>query len=140
VLDSTGSARSRPRTRRSSCSTCRWRSRRSGRGWSRGRRGCRFYLDLQVDLYESLKNQGRAPEPAQFGGSEPEILGRFLDHLGGEAARALAVLAHCRRFDEALWLHLGREFMGGLPPFAFGELRGSRSSRSWRAGGSACTR
>jgi tetratricopeptide (TPR) repeat protein len=88
-----------------------------------GAKGLPFYLDLQVDLYESLRNQGRAPEPAQFGGSEPEILNRFLDHLGGTAARALAVLAHCRRFDEALWLHLGQEFMGGLPPFAFGELR-----------------
>jgi hypothetical protein len=88
-----------------------------------GAKGLPFYLDLQVGFYESLKNQGRAPEPAQFGGSEPEILNRFLDHLGGAAARALGVLAHCRRFDEALWLHLGREFMGWLPPFSFGELR-----------------
>jgi tetratricopeptide (TPR) repeat protein len=89
-----------------------------------GARGLPFYLDLQVDLYESLKNQGRTPELTQFGGSEPEILNRFLDHLGDTAARALTVLAHCRRFDEALWLHLGREFMGGLPPFSFGELHG----------------
>jgi hypothetical protein len=89
-----------------------------------GARGLPFYLDLQVDLYEGLKNQGRTPEPAQFGGSEPEILERFLDHLGEAATRALAMLAHCRRFDEALWLHLGQEFLGGLPPFAFGELKG----------------
>lgn len=89
-----------------------------------GAKGLPFYLDLQVDLYERLKNQGQEPEPEQFGGSEPEILDRFLDHLGEAVTRALAVLAHCQRFDEALWLHLGREFMGGLPPLAFSRLRG----------------
>ena len=89
-----------------------------------GAKGVPFYLDLQVDIYEKLKNQGRELEPAQFGGNELEILTRFLDHLGEPAARVLAVLAHCRRFDEALWLDLGQAFMGGLPPFAFGTLRG----------------
>jgi hypothetical protein len=66
----------------------------------RGAKGLPFYLDLQVDLYESLKNQGRAPEPAQFGGSEPEILGRFLDHLGGDGgpgARRAGALPAVRR-------------------------------------------
>lgn len=87
-----------------------------------GAQGLPFYLELQVDLYEGLRNQGEAPEPDRFGGSEPEILDRFLNHLGPVASRALTVLAHCRRFDESLWLHLGREFMSGLPPFGYGEL------------------
>lgn len=89
-----------------------------------GAKGLPFYLERQVDLYEGLKNRGLAPEPRQFGGSQPEILARLLDYLGETTTRALTVLAHCRRFDEALWLHLGQAFMGGLAPtLPFGELR-----------------
>jgi GNAT superfamily N-acetyltransferase len=88
-----------------------------------GAKGLPFYLDLQVHTYERFRNQGLAPEPTQFGGSEPEILDRFLDHLSEEAARMLTVLADCRRFDEALWLDLGRAFRVGLPPFALNDLQ-----------------
>lgn len=35
----------------------------------------------------------------------------------------LTVLAHCRRFDEALWLDLGQAFRNGLLPFAFNDLQ-----------------
>jgi hypothetical protein len=96
---STGSARSRPRTRRSTCSTCRWRSRDPGAD-GRGAKGLPFYLELQVDLYESLKNQGRAPgagavrrERARDSGPLPRPPGRG----GVPGARRAGALPAVRR-------------------------------------------
>lgn len=46
-----------------------------------GAQGIPFYLNLQVDQYESCQRQQLTPSPDDFGGKEPEILIRFMNHL-----------------------------------------------------------
>lgn len=78
----------------------------------RSSRGLPFYLNLQVDLYEKLVNTGNAPAPDQFGGSHPEILARFIDHLGKEEPQ-LRLASYPRILDEKIMVSLMDRFLGG---------------------------
>lgn len=89
-----------------------------------GARGLPFYLDLQVDQYEELKNKGQTPSAEDFGGEESEIIARFLDHLDREDQAALKLLAHARVFDEPLCRHLSERFLGGPATVDFAHLTG----------------
>ena len=78
----------------------------------RSSRGLPFYLNLQVDLYEKLRNAGTTPAPDQFGGSHPEILARFMDHLSKEE-QELRLASYPRILDEKVMVSLMDRFLGG---------------------------
>ena len=79
----------------------------------KGAKGLPFYLDLQVDLYEALKNQGETPRPDQFGGTHSQILTRFLDHLGEHEAQVLRLASYPLVLTEAGMNDLAAAFLGG---------------------------
>jgi tetratricopeptide (TPR) repeat protein len=78
----------------------------------RSSRGLPFYLNLQVDLFENIVNAGSVPTPDQFGGSHPEILARFIDHLSKEEPQ-LRLASYPRILDEKIMLSLMGRFLGG---------------------------
>ncbi|HEX3250514.1 MAG TPA: hypothetical protein VHS05_13880 [Pyrinomonadaceae bacterium] len=78
----------------------------------RSSRGLPFYLNLQVDLFEKLVNAGKTPSPDQFGGSHPEILARFIDHLSKEE-QELRLASYPRILDEKIMVSLMDRFLGG---------------------------
>ncbi len=94
--------------------------------------GLPFYLDLQVGLYERLKNAGGL-EPEAFGGRPTEVIARFLDHLDAPQLAMLRAVAHARTLDEALFAHLGARFFPGAP-LGFAEL-GEQSFMTRQASG-----
>lgn len=87
-----------------------------------GARGIPFYLDLQVDQYENCKRGGQTPQADQYGGTQPEILQRFTSHLPGDLRRALVVAACPRWLDEALFLNLCGQFLGGMAAVRLADL------------------
>ncbi len=85
-------------------------------------RGVPFYLDLQVGVYERLMNRGEVPVSDAFGGSHPEIIARFLDHLDPAMVAALVALAHARMFDAEVLHALRQACPAQVHHVVFGEL------------------
>ncbi|MDH5479215.1 MAG: tetratricopeptide repeat protein [Nitrosomonas sp.] len=81
-----------------------------------------FFLDLQVDLYDSLKKQNIQPNANNFGGNHQEILAYFTDHLDESIRCALQVVAHARFVDETLVSQLAEKFLGGETSINFKQL------------------
>ncbi len=79
-----------------------------------GAKGLPFYLDLQVDLFEDLCQAGQTPDKARFGGSHPQIVGRFLDHLSPEDEAMLRLASYPRMLDEGLLNDMAEHFHRGL--------------------------
>jgi len=75
--------------------------------------GVPFYLDLQVARYESLKQPDKPLEASLFGGTEADILPRFVNHLDDQLRRTLEILSHARFIDHALTQAIATEFFGG---------------------------
>jgi len=73
-------------------------------------KGLPFYLDLQVNIYEREKRTNDHPVKEMFGGTDTEIIARFLDHLDNPTENALKILAQCRSFDERIFNFLSRKF------------------------------
>lgn len=90
----------------------------------RASRGVPFYLDLQVGVYERLMNRGVVPTPDAFGGTQPEIIARFLDHLDPAMVAALTALAHARMFDGEVLHALRLACPAQVHQVVFGELAG----------------
>lgn len=80
---------------------------------ARGARGLPFFLDLQVDIYEDVINAGGSPTREQFGGSQPQILARFLDHLSDSEQQLLRLASYPKMLDERVMLSLTERFLGG---------------------------
>ena len=76
-------------------------------------KGLPFHLDLQVDLFEQLSDAGTALSPAPFSGSFPEILSRFLDHLGEQERMVLRLASYPLVLTEAVMALLANTFLGG---------------------------
>ena len=87
-----------------------------------GAEGLPFYLDLQVDLYEGLKQQAIQPAADDFGGKHQEILARFTDHLDENSRRALQIVVHARFMDEQLVHQLAEKYIGGKASINFRQL------------------
>lgn len=75
--------------------------------------GLPFYLDLQVSLYEKLKDSGEPVSQAGFMGSFPEVLTRFLDHLGQHERSLLRIASYPEILNEREMNQLVERFMGG---------------------------
>ena len=91
-------------------------------GIVQGACGLPFYLDLQVDLYERLMDDGVTPQPDQFGGEHPAILRRFLDHLSTTEGLTVRLASYPRALSEHTMNHLARTFMGGAGHLDWGWL------------------
>jgi tetratricopeptide (TPR) repeat protein len=87
-----------------------------------GANGIPFYLNLQVDQYESSQRQDQIPNPNDYGGQEPELLIRFMNHLPDAMRQALRVASCAQWLDEALFLALSEKFLGGKASISFHEL------------------
>lgn len=87
-----------------------------------GAKGIPFYLNLQVDQYESCKRSNLIPQADEYGGKEPEMLARFISHLPDTMRRALRVASYPRWLDEALLLNLCEKFLGGAAVISLHEL------------------
>ena len=85
-------------------------------------KGIPFYLNLQVDQYESCKRRNLTPQVDEYGGKEPEMLARFISHLPDTMRRALRVASYPRWLDEALFLNLCEKFLGGAAVISLHEL------------------
>ena len=88
-----------------------------------GAQGLPFYLDLQVSHYERLLADGQPPDPTQFGGSHPEILRRFLDHLSEVELSMVRLAAYPQELTEAETTALAGAFLGGIGHLDWGWLR-----------------
>ena len=88
----------------------------------RGSAGIPFYLDLQVDDYETLKQTGTVIQAHLFGGTEQDILSRFTDHLDKHSRRAQQIVSHARLIDEKLVQQLAEHFLGGKASINFKQL------------------
>lgn len=77
--------------------------------------GLPFYLDLQLETYNEIIEEGGKPSPSDFGGHEEEVITRFLRHLNDHQENALYVLAQARRFDALLFESLKEKFLSGSP-------------------------
>jgi len=75
-------------------------------------KGLPFYLDLQVSLYEDVIAQGNTPVADMFGGTDVEIIARFLDHLNDQMEYAVRVLAQAPYFNEPIFNHLCKAIPG----------------------------
>ena len=53
------------------------------------------------------------PAPNQFGGSHPDILARFIDHLSSDEKLQLRLASYPRILDEKLMISLLDQFLGG---------------------------
>ena len=84
--------------------------------------GLPFYLDLQVDLYEDLKQTNPQPDIANFGGKEEEILTRFTNHISDSAYQALQIASYPRFINEEMLQLLAEEFLGGKASININEL------------------
>ncbi|MDX9988723.1 hypothetical protein [Thiothrix unzii] len=87
-----------------------------------GAKGIPFYLNLQVDQYESCKRRNLTPQVDEYGGKEPEMLARFISHLPDTTRRALRVASYPRWLDETLFLNLCEKFLGGAAVISLHEL------------------
>ena len=85
-------------------------------------KGLAFYLDLQVSIYEDEKNHNNSPTLAMFGGKDNEIIARFINHVDSQVETALKVMAQARYFDEELFNHLCKNFLGGAATIGFKRL------------------
>ena len=72
-----------------------------------------FYLELQARTYGNIKANGETPKPEDFGGDQPEILARFLEHLDSETDKLLRVASYPATLDLALLDMLAERFLGG---------------------------
>ena len=86
--------------------------------------GLPFYLDLQVDQYESLKRNNSPLSANDFGGKHQEILPRFINHLDEHHRRSLQIIAHARFLNEALAQQLAQKFLGGKAHINLKQLTG----------------
>jgi tetratricopeptide (TPR) repeat protein len=98
------------------------RAAHGGPGTERG--ALPFYLDLAVDTYLLLVADGRTPQPGDFGRTHPEVLVRFLRHLGTAEQETLKVLAAPRAFDRELFAALVDRFGTRYPLTAFPDFVG----------------
>ncbi|TGD41221.1 hypothetical protein EEB11_19310, partial [Pseudotabrizicola sediminis] len=87
-----------------------------------GAKGLPFYLDIQVDLFERLMMGESYPDPQLFGGAHPDILRRFLDHIGDGERKALRLASYPTRLTEAVINGLAQEFLGGIGHVNWGQL------------------
>ena len=71
-----------------------------------GAAGLPFYLGLQLDIYGDLLEEGIEPEASHFAAAPHGVLTRFISHIGERRAGTLTTLAHARRFDSQLFVHL----------------------------------
>ncbi|WP_394750002.1 hypothetical protein [Spongiimicrobium salis] len=71
--------------------------------------GLPYYLDLQVKIYEDLKNEGKPIRMDFFGNNPKEIHIRFVKHIGEEAERRLRYVAVPRSFSKEVFKHLRKE-------------------------------
>ena len=76
--------------------------------------GLPFYLDLQLEMYKKLSEEG-TPSPEDFGKYESDVIENFLRRLNDHQKNALYVLAQERQFDEALFELLKEKFFSGFP-------------------------
>ena len=77
--------------------------------------GLPFYLDLQLETYNIIVEEGDEPSPDDFGGREEKVITRFLRHLNEHHESALYVLAQARQFDATVFELLKDRFLSGSP-------------------------
>jgi tetratricopeptide (TPR) repeat protein len=93
-----------------------------------------FYLELQAQTYEYIKANGGTPKPEDFGGDQPKILARFMEHLNSEADRLLRVASYLSGLEPATLDMLADKFLGGRASADWSRLYG-RSLVSDEKGG-----
>lgn len=87
-------------------------------------KGVPYDLDLAVDLHQHISRKGgRAPVPADFGGTPYQIFSRFCKYLDDNEVGALELLAVPRTWDRKLAEQLLQRFGSGFPPQQFTRLR-----------------
>lgn len=64
--------------------------------------GLPYYLDLQVNTYEQLKNDNKTISVEQFGNNPEEIHTRFVNHIGYEEEKRLTYVAIPRIVNEQI--------------------------------------
>lgn len=89
--------------------------------------GLPFYLDLQVSLYEALKEQSTEPSEERFGGTPSDILARFLEHLSESDQGALRLASYLQVITQEMMERLAEAFLGRAINFTFDQMV-SRSS------------
>ena len=87
-----------------------------------GAQGLPLYLDLQVTMFERLMLEVGYPDASLFGGSHPEILRRFLDHIGGEEKGVLRLASYPVELSEDVMNDVSEAFLGGMGHMNWGQL------------------
>ncbi|MBK8454968.1 MAG: tetratricopeptide repeat protein [Thiofilum sp.] len=82
-----------------------------------------FYLQLHIERYAQLKNQGKALTVEAFNFPQAQLIARFTDHMEAGLRQALKVVSCPRFVTDDLFLELGAQFLGGRAAVSFKELR-----------------
>jgi len=72
-----------------------------------------FYIDLQAKTYWNIKASGETPKAEDFGGQQPQILARFMEHLDTETDRLLRVASYPGTLDADVLHRLADLLLGG---------------------------
>jgi hypothetical protein len=81
-----------------------------------------FYLDMAINVYVDIEDEGKTPQPSDFGGSHAEVASRFFRHRNYAELATLKALTAPRWFDYALFCDLVNAFQTQYPLTAFTEM------------------
>lgn len=88
----------------------------------KGSKGVPYYLELSVNTYVRIIENGDKPKPECFGKNYPEIADRFFRYLSPEEKNALNVLSIPHFWDYDLFEYLVKEFNTGYPTNNYEDL------------------
>lgn len=85
-------------------------------------KGLPFYLDLQVDTYNRIIENGNIPSVDKFGKNYIDILERFSKYLSPTETETLKTLSCSKFWNRTIFKKIIKEFDTGFPLTAFREL------------------
>lgn len=85
--------------------------------------GVPYYLDLSVDIFDQIKNNGNVPSKKDFSDiGQEEVFERFMRYLSTVEQETLKVLANSRFYTKGLFSLLIENFKTGYPSTAIYQL------------------
>jgi len=85
-------------------------------------KGLPFYLDLQVDTYNRIMENGNIPSADNFGKNYIDILERFSKYLSPNETETLKILSCSKFWNRTIFKKIIKEFDTGFPLTSFREL------------------
>ncbi|MCK4742913.1 MAG: hypothetical protein KAT25_03760 [Sulfuriflexus sp.] len=85
-------------------------------------RGAPFYLDMMINIYESLVNSGKEVKANDLTTNEEGVVYKYLEHIDPQLRRALRVFCQAKYFDESIYKLLTNKYLGGVGFVSYQEI------------------